>query len=76
MRTAKVFQDGESQFIRLPEEFRIEAEEVYLKKTPAGFMVITRNPWELFYEAVEELPDDFMAEGRKQPPLEKRNWNP
>jgi antitoxin VapB len=76
MKTAKVFQTGRSQAIRLPKEFRVEADEVYLKKTPEGFLVITRDPWELFYEAVEQLPDDFMAGVRKQPPLEQRNWNP
>jgi len=69
MQTAKVFQYGEGQAIRLPEEFRVETDEVYLKKTPEGFLVMTRDPWELFYEAVEQLPDDFMAEGRKQPPI-------
>jgi antitoxin VapB len=75
MQTAKVFKNGRSQAIRLPKEFRVESDEVYLKKTPEGFLVITRDPWELFYEAVEQLPDDFMAE-RKQPPVERRNWNP
>lgn len=75
MQTAKVFKNGRSQAIRLPKEFRVDTDEVYLKKTPEGFLVITRDPWELFHEAVEELADDFMAE-RKQPPLEKRNWNP
>jgi antitoxin VapB len=75
MQTAKVFKNGRSQAIRLPKEFRVESDEVYLKKTPEGFLVITRDPWELFYEAVEQLPDDFMAE-RTQPPVERRNWNP
>ena len=75
MQTAKVFQNGRSQAIRLPKDFRVQGEEVFLQKTPEGFLVITRNPWDLFYEAVEELPDDFMAAGRNQPAVEKRNWN-
>ena len=29
MRTAKVFQNGRSQAIRLPMEFRVETDEVY-----------------------------------------------
>jgi antitoxin VapB len=76
MQRAKVLQSGESQAILLPKEFQVESEEVYLKRTPEGFLVITRDPWELFYEGVEELSDDFMAQGRKQPPVEHRNWNP
>ena len=74
MQTAKVFRNGRSQAIRLPKEFRVEATEVYLKKTPEGFLVIPRDPWEIFYEGVEELSADFMAPGRQQPRLEKRAW--
>lgn len=72
MQRAKVFQNGRSQAIRLPKEFRVDADEVYLKKTPEGFLVIARDPWELFYEGVAELSDDFMVEGRRQLPPQKR----
>jgi len=72
VQTAKVFRNGRSQAIRLPKEFRVESDEVYLKKTSEGFLVITRDPWEIFFEGVQELSDDFMAEGRRQPPPQKR----
>ena len=36
MQTAKVFQNGRSQSIRLPKNFRVESKEVYLKKTAEG----------------------------------------
>jgi antitoxin VapB len=74
MRTAKVFQNGRSQAIRLPKEFRVDSEEVYLKKTPEGFLVIARDPWEVFLEGVEDLSDGFMAGGRRQPPTQHRKW--
>lgn len=67
MTTAKVFKNGRSQAIRLPREFRVDTEEVYLKKTREGFLVIPKDPWESFFEGVEELSDDFMREGRQQP---------
>ena len=67
MQTAKIFQNGRSQAIRLPKDFRIDAREVYLKKTPEGFLVIARDPWEIFFEGIEELSDEFMAAGRRQP---------
>lgn len=76
MQTAKVFQTGRSQAIRLPKEFRVETAEVYLKKTPEGFLVIPRDPWEVFFEGVEELSADFMAEGRSQPATQSRKWRP
>jgi len=66
MPTAKVFQNGRSQAIRLPKEFHVETDDVYLKKMPEGFLVITRDPWAVFFEGVEELSDDFMADGRQQ----------
>ncbi len=74
MTIAKVFQNGRSQAIRLPKEFRVNAPEVYLKPTPEGFLVIPRDPWEIFFDGVEGLSDDFFSTGRRQPPLEKRDW--
>ena len=76
MVKAKVFKTGRSQAIRLPKEFRVNSDEVYLQKTPEGFLVTERDPWELFHEGAEKLSDDFMADGRQQPPQQHRNWNP
>ncbi len=72
MVTAKVFQNGRSQAIRLPKEFRVSSDEVYLKKTPEGFLVIAKDPWELFREGIEEISSDFMASGRNQSPPQQR----
>ena len=74
MHKAKVFRNGRSQAIRLPKEFRVDTAEVYLKKTPEGFLVIARDPWEIFFEGVKELSADFMAGGRQQPRAQKRAW--
>ena len=73
MAVAKVFRTGRSQAIRLPKEFRVEAKEVRLKRTAEGFLVITKDPWDVFFEGVEQLSDDFMSGGRVQPPLESRD---
>ena len=53
MVKAKVFQTGRSQAIRLPKEFRVNTDEVYLKKTPEGFLVITATIGRFFTKAVE-----------------------
>ena len=74
MTRAKVFMNGRSQAIRLPKDFRVSGNEVLLQKTSQGFLVLERDPWELFEEACRKLPADFMAE-RIQPPLEKRDWS-
>ena len=57
-----------------PEQFRVNTAEVYLKKTPEGFLVFDRDPWEIFFEGVEELSPDFMTAGRRQPRRQKRTW--
>lgn len=73
MTAAKVFMNGRSQAIRLPNEFRVSTHEVFLKKTSEGFVVIERDPWEVFEEGCRALSDGFMAE-RVQPPVEQRDW--
>jgi antitoxin VapB len=72
MGVAKVFRTGRSQAIRLPKEFRVEADTVYLKRTSEGFLVITKDPWEIFFEGVEEISDRFLGNERVQPKLESR----
>jgi antitoxin VapB len=73
MTVAKVFMNGRSQAIRLPLEFRVRTDEVYLKRTTGGFLVVERDPWEIFEEGCRELSEDFLA-GREQPPLEEGRW--
>jgi antitoxin VapB len=73
MTVAKVFRTGRSQAIRLPKEFRVASDTVYLKRTSEGFLVITKDPWEIFFEGVERLSDKFLASERVQPELESRD---
>ena len=73
MKTAKLFQNGRSQAVRLPQEFRFEGKEVYIKKTPEGVLLTEKDPWELLEEGLGELADDFMAE-RDQPELQERKF--
>jgi antitoxin VapB len=61
MAVAKVFRTGRSQAIRLPKKFRVDADTVYLKRTSEGFLVITKEPWEIFFEGVEQLSDSFLG---------------
>ena len=74
MTIAKVFKNGRSQAIRLPKEFRVNAKEVYLHRTPEGFLVTEKDPWELFEEGLREISDDFFAGGRRQSAPQQRNW--
>jgi antitoxin VapB len=73
MAVAKVFRTGRSQAIRLPKEFRVEADAVRLKRTGEGFLVITKDPWEVFFEGVEQLSEEYLGSARVQPELESRD---
>ena len=74
MKSAKVFMNGRSQAIRLPREFRVSGKEVYLKKTPEGFLVMEKDSWTLFEEAAAELTAESFSWEREQPPAQERDW--
>lgn len=65
MRTAKIFQCGNSQAIRLPKDFRFDTNvvEIFERK---GELIIRPIPVKLTkaFELLSKLPDDFFAEGR------------
>lgn len=71
MITAKVFQTGRSQAVRVPKRYRFHSDEVYVQPTPEGLLLTEKSPWELFDEGIHELSKGFMK-ARVQPPLEKR----
>ena len=73
-QVAKVFLNGRSQAIRIPKEFRVESDEVYIEKV-GDTLVITpkkENHWDSFSEALEKVDtSDFMKE-RTEPPMDQR----
>jgi antitoxin VapB len=73
MLTAKVFQSGRSQAVRVPKCYRFHSAEVNIQKTPDGLLLTEKSPLELFDEGIGELSDDFMAE-RVQLPSENRDF--
>jgi antitoxin VapB len=75
-RTAKLFQNGRSQAVRLPAEYRFEGAEVYIRRDPVtGDVVLSRKPesWQEFFDLMKtiEVPDDFMVEREDSPPQER-----
>jgi antitoxin VapB len=67
MKTAKIFQNGQSQAVRLPKEFRFKDDHVYVKKSGNVVMLIpAKDCWESLFDSLDKFSDDFMTE-RKQP---------
>jgi antitoxin VapB len=76
-RTAKLFQNGRSQAVRLPVEYRFEGAEVYIRRDPAtGDVVLSRKPesWQEFFDLMKtiEVPDDFLVEREDLPPQKRK----
>jgi len=72
MDTAKLFQNGKSQAIRLPKEYRFDGTKVYLKKMGNAVVIIPEhNSWQSLFDSLDLFSDDFLAD-RPQPSLESR----
>ncbi len=73
MKTAKIFQNGQSQAVRLPKEFRFDDSEVFIKKSGNVVHLIPRSDsWNSLFDSLKKFSRDFMSE-RIQPDLDKRD---
>jgi antitoxin VapB len=55
MSTAKVFMNGRSQAIRLPKEFRVAGDEVYITKEK-GRIILLEKPQRTWSEIIRDMP--------------------
>lgn len=73
METAKVFETGRSQAVRLPKKFRFDVDEVVVQQLgDAVILVPKQSLWKTFVEGVDGFSDDFFADGRDQGVQEER----
>ena len=67
MMTAKVFKNGGSQAVRLPQKCRFQTDEVAVNMIGDIVMLIPKtNKWETFLQAVDMFSDDFFENGREE----------
>lgn len=76
--TAKLFRNGRSQAVRLPQEFRFEGNEVRIRRTADGVLlepsISDVRAWFAELDRLSEEP--FMTRCRKQPPTPRRKIFP
>ena len=73
MMTAKLFENGRSQAVRLPKECRFSGDEVAVNKICDIVILMPKeNKWAGFLNSLEMFSDDFMSDGREQPPVQER----
>lgn len=67
METAKIFQTGRSQAVRLPKAFRFQGTEVAIKSFGGGVLLMPiDNPWDIMFEAIHEFELGFQLERADQ----------
>lgn len=72
METAKLFQNGKSQAVRLPKEFRFHGDKVFIKRMGNAVILLPyERGWDTLVESLTHFSDDFMTD-RQQPPEQER----
>lgn len=74
MDTARIFQSGRSQAVRLPKEYRFDATEVAVRHFGNGVLLLPiDNPWETLEAALANFEQGFELT-REQPEAEIRSF--
>ena len=72
MQQAKLSQNGQSQAVRLPKDFRFEGGSVTIKRMGKAVVLLPHNePWETLFDALGQFTPDFMEERDQLPVFEK-----
>ena len=65
MTTAKLFQNGRSQAVRLPKEYRFDTDddEVVIKKIGKAVVLISKSELkDVFLGSLSKFPEDFQLD--------------
>lgn len=64
MKTAKLFQNGQSQAVRLPKEFRFEGSQVYIQRVGSAVVLLPyAAPWDALFDSLELFSADYAGTG-------------
>ena len=73
MMTAKIFENGRSQAVRLPKEYRFSSDEVFINKIGDMVVLIPKDrKWDSFMKAIDMFTVDYMEDGRAIQTLQER----
>lgn len=65
METAKIFESGKDQAVRLPKQFRFSGDEVLVQRLGNAVMLLPKETaWETFLNGLNGFTEDFFANGR------------
>ena len=73
MDTAKLFQSGRSQAVRLPKEYRFQGSEVAVKHFGNGVLLLPiEDPWQMLEAGLEAFEPGYVL-SREQPEQQMRD---
>ena len=73
MDTAKVFENGRSQAVRLPKKFRFNVDEVVVQQLGDAVLLVPKDSlWQTFMDGINGFTDDIFEDGRNQGIQEER----
>ena len=73
LHVTKPFMSGRSQVVRIPNEYHIDAEEVYVNRVGSAIVITPKRDLKsMFFSGLEMITDDFMEEGRPEESMNKR----
>ena len=74
MDTAKIFENGRSQAVRLPQKYRFNADEVVIQRLGDAVLLVPKESlWNTFMEGVNCFTEDIFENGRDQGGQEERD---
>ncbi len=67
METAKIFENGRSQAVRLPKKFRFNVEEVVVQQLGDAVLLVPKESlWKTFMDGLNGFTSDIFENGRDQ----------
>ena len=73
MEIAKIFKDGKSQMVELPNKIRFTVDEVIVQQLGEAIILVPKEAlWQTFMEGLNGFTDDIFDGGREQGTQEKR----
>ena len=73
METAKIFETGRSQAVRLPKKFRFNVDEVVVQQLGDAVLLVPKESlWLTFLDGLNGFTDDVFENGREQGSQEER----
>lgn len=67
METAKIFENGRSQAVRLPKKFRFSTDEVVVQQLGDAVILVPKEAlWQTFMDGLDGFTDDIFEDGRDQ----------